>query len=98
MKNTSRQIGGWISTSFTEPQRYFLRLYRINVNLEKAALELVSDLDVPSGQIHGELLSHQIYEAEDGGVFLMAKDGYRIRDTNMLQGEEKNGISDTSLL
>jgi hypothetical protein len=86
VKNTSRQIGGWISTAFTEPQRYFLWLYRFqNVNSAAPALERLSDLDLPRGQIHGELLSHQIYESENG-VFLIAKDGHRVRDSNKLFG------------
>ncbi|CBY18000.1 unnamed protein product [Oikopleura dioica] len=86
--NTSRQIGGWISTAFTEPQRYFLRLYRFeNVNSADPALKRLSDLDLPRGHIHGELLSHQIYESNDG-VFLLAKDGHRVRESNKLSDRE----------
>jgi len=88
LKNTSRQIGGWISTAFTEPQRYFLRLYRFeNVNSADPALKRLSDLDLPRGHIHGELLSHQIYESNDG-VFLLAKDGHRVRESNKLSGKK----------
>lgn len=51
-----------------------------------SGLDRLSQIDVP-GCIHGELFGHQIYE-NGTDVYLIARDGYRVRDTNRAQNRQ----------
>ena len=64
--------------------KYWFRTYRIDraalIENNRSCLKKIWDVLVPSS-IHGELNGHCLYE-NGSKVFLVAKDGFRIRSEN----------------
>jgi hypothetical protein len=91
--NSSRQIGGWIDTQYVSPDSYWIRSYKIIENHQssntpdqqeteniKFKIEFNSQATL-SNQIHAELSEHLTYE-QDKNIYLIARDGHRVRSDN----------------
>lgn len=82
--NSSKQTGGLIAPSFSSPEKYWFRTYRINrcalIENNRNCLEKITDVEVPD-TIHGELSGHCVYESYSR-LYLVAKDGFRVRSDN----------------
>jgi hypothetical protein len=76
-----------LDTRFSSPTLYWIRAYEMDdqaiIEENNSCITFKNQLQV-SDEIHGELIDHQIYR-NDKSIYLLARDGYRVRPSKMNQ-------------